>query len=344
MARLLFIALLNILPWALAQEANYTVRAGDTLMGIAWQFDMTVAELKQLNALSSDLIRVGQRLRLSTEQADEAVLQPYTVSSQDSLTGLAERYQIEVALIKELNPGLGDTLTEGMKLRLPSKPGRTITMVAGDSLLSLALQNGLSPEELTRVNGLNDLGAASPGLVLFIPERTATDNTAVLTALSSSAQPRERLLSQQRSLMNNVVEQLSRYEPPGPEYLWPLTVKGRISSPYGRRNLSVAGNTFHAGLDIAVPSGMPILATRGGVVSRAAWGGTYGYVVYVDHPDGSQTRYAHMSRILVEPGQFVSQGENLGLVGNTGASTGPHLHFELRFNGRAVDPIAYLPQ
>jgi murein DD-endopeptidase MepM/ murein hydrolase activator NlpD len=84
-------------------------------------------------------------------------------------------------------------------------------------------------------------------------------------------------------------------------------------------------------------------AARDGVVVKAGWGGTYGNVVYLDHGDGTQTRYAHLSRIDVQVGERLRQGDVLGLAGSTGASTGPHVHFELRFDGRAVDPLEYLP-
>jgi murein DD-endopeptidase MepM/ murein hydrolase activator NlpD len=129
-------------------------------------------------------------------------------------------------------------------------------------------------------------------------------------------------------------------ERPSEAFVFPLD--GSLSSGFGWRNISVAGNRFHGGIDLAAPSGTPIAAARDGVVSKAGWVGAYGYVVYLDHGDGSQTRYAHMMRIDVEAGADVRQGDRLGLVGSTGASTGPHLHFELRFAGRAVDPLLYL--
>jgi murein DD-endopeptidase MepM/ murein hydrolase activator NlpD len=70
--------------------------------------------------------------------------------------------------------------------------------------------------------------------------------------------------------------------------------------------------------------------------------GAYGYVVFIDHSDGSQTRYAHLSRFATQAGAYVVQGQVIGYVGSTGASTGPHLHFEIRFAGRTVDPLGYL--
>jgi murein DD-endopeptidase MepM/ murein hydrolase activator NlpD len=89
---------------------------------------------------------------------------------------------------------------------------------------------------------------------------------------------------------------------------------------------------------------VPHQPARDGTVVRAGWGGTYGYAVALDHGDGSETRYAHLSAVLVAAGAVVRQGDVIGLVGSTGASTGPHLHFELRFGAQAVDPLGYLEE
>ena len=120
----------------------------------------------------------------------------------------------------------------------------------------------------------------------------------------------------------------------------PLT--GPITSLFGWRTLSVNGNHVHYGVDVAAHAGTVVLAARDGIVAKASWGGSYGNVIYLDHGDGSQTRYAHLSAIGVTVGQAVRQGDPIGKVGRTGAATGPHLHFELRFDGRAVDPLAYV--
>ena len=77
-------------------------------------------------------------------------------------------------------------------------------------------------------------------------------------------------------------------------------------------------------------------------MAKAGWGSGYGYVVYINHIDGRQTRYAHLSKILVKAGQTVKQGERIALSGNTGVTTGPHLHFEMLINGKQVDPLKYL--
>lgn len=95
----------------------------------------------------------------------------------------------------------------------------------------------------------------------------------------------------------------------------------------------------HNGVDLAVPYGTPIAATADGVVTFANWGGGYGLLVAVDHGGGIETRYGHMSRLAVAPGQSVHVGDVLGYVGSTGLSTGPHVHYEVRANGQAVSPF-----
>ncbi len=164
-------------------------------------------------------------------------------------------------------------------------------------------------------------------------------NPAMLDSVPSDA-VRDAHARQQRAVLLRAAELSGRIDRVGHGYVWPL--EGRISSRFGWRNISVAGNRFHAGIDIAAPSGTPVRAARGGVVSRAGWVGAYGFLVVLDHGGGWETRYAHLSRIDVRVGERVAQGTVVGLVGSTGASTGPHLHFEVRRDGQALDPLAYL--
>ena len=127
-----------------------------------------------------------------------------------------------------------------------------------------------------------------------------------------------------------------------PTYIKPLS-GGRLSSNFGRRNRPTKGaSSYHKGVDWATPTGTAIYASCGGTVARAGWGSGYGYVVYINHPDGRQTRYGHLSKVLVSVGQTVSQGQKIALSGNTGISTGPHLHFEMLINGSQVNPLKYL--
>ena len=127
-----------------------------------------------------------------------------------------------------------------------------------------------------------------------------------------------------------------------PTYIKPLS-GGHISSGFGRRSVSLkSASKFHKGIDWSTPVGTAIVASAYGTVSRAGWGSGYGYCIYIDHPDGRQTRYGHLSKILVRVGETVSQGEKIALSGNTGVSTGPHLHFEILIDGSQVNPLNYL--
>jgi len=118
-------------------------------------------------------------------------------------------------------------------------------------------------------------------------------------------------------------------------YIWP--VSGPVTSTFGPR-----WGRMHEGIDIAAPSGAPIRSAAAGTVIYAGWLGGYGSLVVVDHGGGVSTAYAHMSSIASGTGQSVAQGQVIGYVGSTGHSTGPHLHFEVRINGQAVDPLRYL--
>lgn len=116
---------------------------------------------------------------------------------------------------------------------------------------------------------------------------------------------------------------------------WP--VSGTLTSTFGPR-----WGSMHEGIDIAAPGGTPIVASASGTVILAGWLGGYGNLVVIDHGGGLSTAYAHQSSIAVGVGQAVSQGQVVGYVGSTGHSTGNHLHFEVRVNGAAVDPLGYL--
>ena len=122
-----------------------------------------------------------------------------------------------------------------------------------------------------------------------------------------------------------------------------LPVDGRLMSHFGRRSDPFSGEgAFHAGVDISAPQGTPIKVTADGVVSSAEWEGGYGRMVVVEHGNGFQTWYAHLSRFLVVPGQYVRRGEIIGRSGATGRATSAHLHYEVRRRGTAINPSPYL--
>ena len=123
----------------------------------------------------------------------------------------------------------------------------------------------------------------------------------------------------------------------------PAVQKLQFTSNCGIRTDPFRGTAaMHSGVDIPGPVGTPIYATADGVVSRAGWASGYGNLVQITHGSGMETRYGHMSKLLVSPNSSVKRGQIIGLMGSTGRSTGSHLHFEVRLNGVAVNPRRFL--
>ncbi len=124
----------------------------------------------------------------------------------------------------------------------------------------------------------------------------------------------------------------------------PLAASTTTSS-YGMRNHPVLGGMrAHKGIDLAAPTGTPVHATADGIVERADRFSSYGLYVAIEHGGNLETRYAHMSRLAVAAGEHVKKGDVIGYVGTTGRSTGPHLHYEVRVAGEAVNPIPYMAE
>ena len=124
---------------------------------------------------------------------------------------------------------------------------------------------------------------------------------------------------------------------------WPSQASTRITSPFGWRYLSLlGGRNYHTGVDIGAAGGTNILAANSGTVIKAGWNNSYGYMVMVDHGGGIVTLYAHSSKLLVKTGDIVTRGQAIALIGSTGMSTGNHLHFEVRVNGKYQNPLNYI--
>jgi len=214
-------------------------------------------------------------------------------------TGLNEDTLISVNDIKNTR-----LLQIGQVIRIPNQDGVYYTIKAGDTLESIAAQYSTTTSHISFVNELFS-DALRPNSVLFIPGAK--------------------------------MDWVNRQEINGDLFIWPVT--GRITSSYGYRTDPFAGTRqFHTGLDISAVEGTPIKAAMAGRVSQVGYDDSYGNHVVVTHHSGYRTLYAHMSFVRVKAGAYVETGERIGDVGNTGQSTGPHLHFTVYKNGVTVNP------
>ncbi len=165
--------------------------------------------------------------------------------------------------------------------------------------------------------------------------------------LSNTRANKNALIYMQKDLeireaeITRILESYKYGNAPGDKFMWP--VAGFLKSGFGMRRHPILGTMrMHTGIDIVAPNGALVKAADGGQIIQAGYDGGYGYSIVVYHGGGFATVYGHLSRILVAVGQNVSRGEVIGLVGATGWATGPHLHFEVRINGAAQNPLGFL--
>ena len=207
-------------------------------------------------------------------------------------------------------------------------PGVIHHVEAGENLYRIGLRYGVDAKTIARANGIRDGRSIRVGQRLFIPgvgRRTPSRQTA-----STTSRPLDARTQQSAGLPPHADSGSLRF-------VWP--VRGRLSSGFGRR-----GGRPHDGIDIAARRGTPIYAAEAGRVIHSGRMGGYGNVVIVKHAGSFRSIYAHASRILVRKGDFVERGQKIALVGSTGRSTGPHVHFEIRQQERPRNPIAFLPR
>jgi murein DD-endopeptidase MepM/ murein hydrolase activator NlpD len=216
--------------------------------------------------------------------------------------------------------------------------GEWQTVKEGDTLSAIAASHHVPIEDLVELNGLSDPSRIKVGQRLFIPSKRALETSSRPPSPSQTPSSTHRAEGEptRRPLEGPGAPPLERVM----ALRWPLAVEQiDLSSPFGDR-----GSRAHSGLDLRAPEGTPTLCVLDGVVSRVDFDADgYGWYVVVDHGDGLESRYAHHSKNLVSEGQRVARGDQLGVVGSTGRSSGPHLHLELRYLGEPLDPLIYLP-
>lgn len=239
----------------------------------------------------------------SQNETNKAKIIKYTVKNGDSLNSIANKFKVPVKFIlKENGLKVNDYIYNGQVLNIPNRPGIFYSIKKGDRLSLIAEKYQVSINDIIADN--DDLevdGILQVGKKVFLP--------------------------------NAVI--------PEPPPIWVLPAYGKLTSFFGYRKHPIFGYTqFHGGIDISLHY-QPVMAARDGVVHYAGYMGGYGLAIILNHGKDYKTLYAHLSKINVRQGQFVKAGTKIAISGNTGFSTGPHLHFEVLYKGTPVNPLKF---
>lgn len=228
----------------------------------------------------------------------------YSVKPGDTLGSVSSRFRVPVHLITKASGIRSDSkLNVGMHLTIPNRPGLSYRIKAGDRLAKVATYYSVKVEDIEKDNpALQSMDLLPVGATVFLPNAKI----------------------------------------PEPPPTWSMPAAGRLTSGFGWRPNPVYGyRQFHGGVDIAI-SYAPVKAARDGVVIFAGPMGSYGNAIIIKHDNVFKTLYAHLSRVTVHNGQQIKRGASIAISGNTGFSTGPHLHFEVIHKGRAVPPFQFV--
>lgn len=234
----------------------------------------------------------------------------HEVRPGETLSEIASTYGTSVSALVDLNGLTNPNRIRAGQRIIVQPPFQQHVVQQGENLSQLAARYGVTVIALVVFNDLDDPDRLAVGQVLLIPPSGGND---VLQTIASNRR------------LNGI------------SLRWPLE-GGLISSLFGMR-----GDRMHYGLDIAAPTGTPVFAAASGRVIYAGAAGTYGNLVKIDHGNGTVTAYAHNSRVRVRAGEYVTAGQHIADVGNTGRSSGPHLHFEVEVDGERLDPLSVLP-
>lgn len=259
------------------------------------------------------------------------------------------------------NPGILDEDLELMGVPEPEEYTRPRILVfdsyrieKGDTISAIAVRTGLNEDTLLSVNGIKNSRLLQIGQILKIPNQDGiycsvgkNDTLLSISEKYSASTEGIKIVNEMfsDSLALNAalfipgarMDWIDRQEINGDLFIWP--VPGYITSSYGYREDPFGrGRQFHSGLDIGAAAGTPVRAAMAGRVSTTGYDDSFGNYIIISHHSGYRTLYAHLSAITIKSGAYVGTGERIGLVGSTGLSTAPHLHFTVYKNGVTVNP------
>lgn len=296
----------------------------DGVLSVQFAEDVNVSEIY---APDNKITSVDEAYETLTKQDAENEI--YEVQQGDCLTFIAENHGLYMAELLALNPGL----TWDSTLVL----GQEIVVTVPKPELSVVVKEEVTTEEEFSVDTQYvDNPDVYSGTNTVIQEAVPGIRQAVVLVEYTNGTETSRTLLKESVTKEAVPQIIERGTKEMPTYIKPIS-GGTLTSTFGKR-----WGTIHYGVDWGCPIGTNVKASCAGKVITAGWQNGYGYTVVLAHSDGSTTRYAHLSKIAVSVGQSVSQGEVIAYSGNTGNSTGPHLHFEITIDGSRVNPLLYL--
>lgn len=281
--------------------------------------------------ITDSVITVDEAYELLTKEHSEK--ETYKVVQGDCLSGIAKKCGITMKELFALNYGYDEDT--------PIYPGDILTITVPTADISVVVKEEKTYKEkynaeVKYVNN-NSMYAGTENVIQAGSSGTRTV-VALITKVNGVETQREIL---KQSISKKAVPRIiERGTLTPPTYIMPVFCD-YVTSPFGYRD-DVPGSTYHNGVDWGASYGSSIRAARGGTVIGAGWNGAYGLCVDIDHGDGVTTKYAHMSDIYVNYGDYVRQGQNIGAVGSTGYAFGAHLHFEIRIWGNPVNPLNYM--
>lgn len=256
---------------------------------------------------------------VQTDQSEQPKVIRHVVESGETLGGIAVKYGTDVSSIMASNNlSSANRLKVGQELKVLTVKGLLHRVSSGDTLWDIARKYSVKVEDIQNANSAVKEGPLTLGKELIIPGGK----------LPARSTPVSRGTGRGSSSSSASTSSLGMR--------WPL--RGPITSGFGTR-----WGKLHAAIDIGVSTGTPVKAAAAGRVTYSGWADGYGKLVIIRHSNGIETRYGHNSKLSVSVGQYVEQGTTVALSGNTGFSTGPHLHFEVRKNGKPENPLKYLP-
>ncbi len=241
----------------------------------------------------------------------------YLVQSGDTILGIAQKFNLNVTTILwENNLTARGLIRIGQKLAILPTDGVSYKIKRGDTVAKIAQNYRVAADKITDFNQTTKLAL---GQIIIIPGGRP------LAAPAPAPKPPTQVTTPSQSTSTAVRS------------------SGKLQWPTTRRRITQYYTWRHTGVDIADPVGTPIYAGEDGIVETAGWNrGGYGYYIIIDHGNGLKTLYGHNSKLLVSAGERVTRGQQISNMGSTGRSTGPHLHFEVRLNGKRVNPLNYI--